>query len=329
MSNLSHLPRIPLTHLPTPIEPMPGLSKHLDGPTILVKRDDLTSLAMGGNKTRKLEFLLADAIEQKADTVITSGGPQSNHCRLTAAAATRLGLKCELVFGGEPSDERPNGNLFLDQLFGAAVHWSKPDLRNETVETVAASLRAEGRTPYVIPIGGSNGIGAIGYVAAMYELKEQLASSGQQVDHILFATSSGGTHAGLQLGARLTGFQGQILGLSIDQTKTGKFPPKLADVANESAQRLQVDERFKPNDFTMSTDYLGGGYGVGGESEREAISLAARYDGLLVGPVYTGRALGGLIDLIHKKKFRKDETVLFWHTAGAPALFAYVNEVTA
>ncbi len=328
MFPFSHLPRTLLTHLPTPIEPLSGLSKHMGGPSILVKRDDLTSLAMGGNKTRKLEFLLADAVEQGADTVITSGGSQSNHCRLTAAAATRLGLKCELVFGGEQRVDMPNGNLFLDQLFGATVHWSEPELRNETVKKVAISLRTKGRTPYVIPIGGSNGIGAVGYVAAMFEFQEQLASTGQEVDHIIFATSSGGTHVGLQLGARLTGFQGQILGLSIDQTKTGEFPPKLADVANETAERLQVNEQFEPDDFTMNTDYLGSGYGVVGDLERETITLAARCDGLLVGPVYTGRALGGLIDLIRRGTFHQDETVLFWHTGGVPALFAYVNEVS-
>ncbi len=325
---MNDLPRVDLTGSATPVQSMTGLSKYLGGPTLLVKRDDTGTLALGGNKTRKLEYLLGDALARGADTLITAGGIQSNHCRLTAAAAAMHGLGCQLVLGATPPDSTGNGNLLLDQLLGARVHWCQPDDRDAQMQALAAELSARGRRPYVIPVGGSNGLGAVGYVLAMRELSDQLRDAGQQVDHIVLASSSGGTQAGLVLGAALTGFQGRILGISIDQHKAGGlYPRRLAEIANQCAALLGVDARLEPADFHLSYDFLGGGYGVLGALEREAITLAARHQGLLVGPVYTGRALGALIAMIRGGQFQARETVLFWHTGDVPALFAYAGEL--
>ncbi len=320
--------RVRLAQLPTPIEKMERLSKFLGGPRILVKRDDQTGLAFGGNKTRKLEFLIADALRRGADTVLTAGAAQSNHCRQTAAAAAHVGLRCELILGGEPP-EVPNGNLLLDGLLGAAIHWSARDRRGERLDEVAARLREAERRPYVIPYGGSNAIGATGYVVAMEELMDQLRREAISVDHIVFASSSGGTQAGLMVGAALTGYEGSILGISIDKGERSDVPYQvhLSNLSNKTAARLGLAMEFSPEDFVINYDYLGGGYGVLGALEREAITLTARSEGLLLDPVYTGRAMGALIDLIHHKRFSRGETVLFWHTGGPPALFGYAEEL--
>lgn len=325
--NLEKLARVSLADLPTPIDELPRLSQELGGPLLLVKRDDQTGLATGGNKTRKLEFLMADALAQKADVVVTAGAAQSNHCRQTAAAAARVGLDCALVLGGEPPPT-PNGNLLLDLLLGAEIHWTGPDRRGERLEEVADQLRAAGRRPYIIPYGGSNAVGAIGYVAAMVELCQQLAARmWADIDRIVFASSSGGTQAGLAVGARALGFGGQIIGIGIDKGEAGDdpYPVHLARLANAMAAHVALEADFTPDEFIVNQNYLGEGYGVVGELEREAIRLAARLEGLLLDPVYTGRAMGGLIDMIRRGEIGPDETVLFWHTGGTPALFAYVH----
>jgi D-cysteine desulfhydrase family pyridoxal phosphate-dependent enzyme len=322
------LPRVSLAHLPTPVEELPRLSRELGGPRLWVKRDDQTGLATGGNKTRKLEFLMADALAQGADVVVTAGAAQSNHCRQTAAAAAQLGLACTLVLGGEPPHS-PGGNLLLDHLLGAQIRWTGPWRRGEKLEETVEELRAAGHRPYLIPYGGSNAIGAAGYAAAMRELDEQLAAEKLWVDRIIIASSSGGTQSGLAVGARLVGFGGQILGIGIDKGEAGDdpYPVHLARLANATALRIGLDTSFTPGDFVVNRDYLGGGYGVVGEVEREAIRLAARYEGLLLDPVYTGRAMGGLIDMIRRGVIGHDETLLFWHTGGMPALFAYADEL--
>ena len=219
-TNTDHLPRFSLAQLPTPLEPLKSLSKFLGGPRLLIKRDDQTGLALGGNKARKLEFLIADALAQGADTVITAGAAQSNHCRQTAAAAAHAGLHCELVLGGQPPEppQPATGNLLLDQILGAKIHWTGPERRGERLTEVADQARARGHRPYVIPYGGSNVVGAAGYVRAMEELTAQLADAGERADHIVFASSSGGTQAGLIAGAKATGFKGRILGIRIDKT---------------------------------------------------------------------------------------------------------------
>jgi D-cysteine desulfhydrase family pyridoxal phosphate-dependent enzyme len=326
---MKQLPRVSLAHLPTPIDELPRLSQELGGPRLLVKRDDQTGLATGGNKTRKLEFLIADALAQGADVVITAGAAQSNHCRQTAAAAARVGLACALVLGGEPP-QVPEGNLLLDQLLGAQIHWTGPHRRGEQLEEIADELRAAGRQPYLIPYGGSNPIGATGYVVAMQELSDQLTaeySYPQGIDRIVIASSSGGTQAGLVVGARAVGFGGQILGIGIDKGEAGDepYPVHLAKLANATAVHVGLDADFTLDDFVVNQDYLGGGYGVVGELEREAIRLTARLEGLLLDPVYTGRAMGGLIDMIRHGVIGPDETVLFWHTGSAPSLFPYAD----
>ena len=293
-----------------------------------MKRDDITSLGMGGNKTRKLEFLIGEALSQEKDTLVTAGGIQSNHCRLTAAAARKAGLSCHLVLNGE-KPKSSSGNLLLDEIFGARVHFCDRKDRDQILNLVADDLPADGKKPYVIPVGGSNSTGAAGYVNAMLELETQLKSMQLQLDAIVFATSSGGTQAGLTLGAKIINFQGQILGISIDQTKTGEepFPPILSEIANTTARRIGYSIALNEEDFDLNCDYLGAGYAIPGDLEFKAIRDLARHEGILLGPVYTARAMGGLTDLIQKGYFTKDQTVLFWHTGGAPELFAWANQL--
>jgi len=319
--------RFSLAQLPTPIEKLKSLSRELGGSELLIKRDDQTGLALGGNKTRKLEFLVGQALEQGADTLVTAGAAQSNHCRQTAAAAARAGLRCELLLNGT-IPELPNGNLLLDELLGARIHWVQRSEREAKLSEIADELRKQGSRPYVIPVGGSNGVGATGYVLAMMELAEQLNRLNQRVDHVVFASSSGGTQAGVVVGAKVTGFDGKLHGVRIDKDDEGAiYERELAEIANETAKYVDFDAQFTARDFNVEYDYLGGGYGVVGDLEREAIRLLASREGIVVDPVYTGRAMGALIDLIRKKAFRSDETVLFWHTGGAPALFAYAEDL--
>ncbi|HEX6961413.1 MAG TPA: D-cysteine desulfhydrase family protein [Lacipirellula sp.] len=325
---LNQIGRMRLAHLPTPLDDMLHLRLELDGPWLMIKRDDLTGLAGGGNKARKLEFLMADVLRTESDCVITAGGPQSNHCRQTAAAANQLGVECHLVIGGDPRP--PVGNLLLDHVLGANIHWVPRANRNARMAELAQQLEAAGRRPYVIPVGGSNALGALGYVAAMFELVEQMAEEHIDIDHIIFATSSGGTQAGLVLGAKLAGYTGRLTAISIDQTPDDKTEEKfIADVcrvANLAAVLLKSDVRLSVEDFVTNYDYLGG-YGVLGDLERNAIRLLAQTEGVLVGPVYTGRAAGAMIDLIQRGTFSRDETVLFWHTGDDAALHAYAEEL--
>ena len=329
LRRMDEIGRMRLAALPTPLDDMVRLHFELGGPWLMVKRDDLTGLATGGNKTRKLEFLMADVLRTKSDCVITAGGPQSNHCRQTVAAANQLGVECHLVLGGEP--QPPVGNLLLDELLGAKIHWVPRSSRAACMAELAQTMEAEGKRPYVIPVGGSNSLGALGYVAAMFELVEQLAEEEIAVDHIVFATSSGGMQAGLVLGAKLANFSGRLTAISIDQVpddqSDDKFLAEVCNVANGAAELLQTDVRLTVDDFNTNYDYLGAGYGVVGELERDAIRLLARTEGLLVGPVYTSRAAGAMIDLVRRGAFHPDETVLFWHTGDDVALHAYAKEL--
>jgi L-cysteate sulfo-lyase len=317
--------RVSIAHLPTPLEPLPRLTAELDGPELWVKRDDQTGLATGGNKARKLEFLVADALAQEADTLITAGAAQSNHARQTAAAAAKFGLACRLVLrGGEPPQVQ--GNLLLDRLLGAEVAWAGSRPLAEVMAQVAGELQAAGRRPYIIPYGGSNPVGASGYVAAIEELLTQSTERDLHFDHVVLASSSGGTQAGLMVGARALGYGGRILGISVDQ-QTGPLQHLLADLATATAAHLGLGLTFAPGDFAIDDCYLGGGYGVVGELEREAIRAMACTEGVLLDPVYTGRAFGGLLDLIHRCTFGPGERVLFWHTGGTVGLFGYGEEL--
>lgn len=313
---MKSLPRLPLAQLPTPWEAMPRLSAALGGPQLWVKRDDQTGLGLGGNKTRKLETLCAAALAAGADTLITAGAIQSNHCRQTAAAAARLGLACTLVLAGEPP-ALPSGNLLLDGLFGAEIVWTTFAERPAALQASEARLRAAGKTPYLIPYGGSSPQGAAAYAYAL----EELLAQGPPPDWIVFASSSGGTQAGLVAAARLLGYSGRILGISVDEPAAG-LQAKVAALATQTSQLLGQPAGFQPQDILVNADYLGQGYAQMGEAEAEAIRLFARHEGLLVDPVYTGRAAAGLIDLIRRGHFTPEESVLFWHTGGAPALFA-------
>ncbi len=314
---VSPLPRLRFAHLPTPVEALPRLSAALGGPTLLVKRDDQTGLAFGGNKTRKLEYLLAEAQANGARTLITGGAAQSNHCRQTAAAAARFGFRCILVLAGEPP-ERASANLLLDDLFGAQIVWCTPDARDETMQRVFEQAWEAGERPFLIPYGGSSPTGAAAYAFAMQELLSQDV----RPDWIVVASSSGGTQAGLAAGAHLFGFEGRVLGISIDKPEVELSAGIVAGLASQVCERLGQPHTFSPQDILVDDRFLGGGYGVMGEAEREAIRLFARHEGLLLDPVYTGRAAAALIARIRNGEFQRGEQVLFWHTGGTPALFA-------
>ncbi len=320
-----HLPRILLAQLPTPIEEMPRLSAALGGPRLWVKRDDQTGLAGGGNKTRKLEFSVAEALRQGADTLVTLGGVQSNHCRQTAAAAARVGLNCVVVLRGHAPKEW-NGNLLLDHLLGAKVVFSGDRSREEVADETVAGLAAEGKKPFFLPLGASDEIGAMGYVAAMEELRAQMQASGVVFDRLVFASSSCGTQAGMCLGAKALGLTTKVTAIAIDSTRA-ELQEEVTRLAALTARRAGLNAQVLPEDVLAYDGYLGGGYAVMGALEQEAIQMAARCEGLLLDPVYAGRAMGGLIDLIRKGEFGKDEKILFWHTGGSAALFAYAGQL--
>ncbi len=318
--------RLRFAHLPTPIEELQNLSKALNAPRLFVKRDDQTGLAFGGNKTRKLEFLIAEAQAQGADTLISGGAIQSNHCRQTAAAAARYGFDCKLVLTGATPNQA-SANYLLDQLFGAEiVPVEDRALRDSMLQATLDAALSAGRKPYLVPYGGSSPTGALGYVFAMKELTEQNLNP----DWIVFATSSGGTHAGLVLGKRFFGYRGRVLGISIDETEDD-LKNHVSALASQASEKLGERIEFLRDDVLANDEYCRAGYGVFGAGEREAIHLFAKHEGLLLDPVYTGRAAAGLIDLIRNGFFKKDETILFWHTGGQPALFAdkYSQEIIA
>jgi len=321
-------PRRSLGFFPTPLVKLDRLTQKLSGPRIFMKRDDLTGLALGGNKVRKLEFLVGEALAQGCDTLVTGGAAQSNHCRQTAAAAAACGLACHLALGGEPPSVA-EGNLLLDQFLGAVIHWTGELRKGERIPEIAQSLRSAGRKPYVVPYGGSNTTGAVGFVEAVRELTDQLARSGESITDIVFASSSGGTQAGLTVGKSLFGLDCELIGIGIDKGASGEVPfeEHVVRLANATAERLDVPQRFSASDFTIRNDYLGRGYGVVGELERRAIRLVARTEGILLDPVYTGRAMGGLIDMIERRELSSEHSVLFWHTGGIPALFPYARDL--
>jgi L-cysteate sulfo-lyase len=306
------------------VEELRRLREALDGPRLLIKRDDQTGLAFGGNKTRKLEFLVAEARDQGAKTLVSGGALQSNHCRQTAAAAARFGFKCILVLTGE-TPKQPSANLLLDELFGAEIiHVADREDRDGILQETFNQAAEKGMRPYLVPYGGSSPTGALGYAFAMKELMEQ----DLQADWIVFATSSGGTHAGLLLGQRVFGYKGKVLGISVDESENW-LKEHVSDLASLTSEKLGERIEFTPGEVLADASHCSAGYGVLTEPEREAIRLFATCEGLLLDPVYTGRAAAGMIDLTRKGFFKKDETVLFLHTGGQPALFAdqYANRI--
>lgn len=325
--HLSRFARLTFAHLPTPLEFLPRLTEELGGPKIYVKRDDCTGLGFGGNKTRKLEFLMADALAKGADTVVTPGAVQSNHCRQTAAAAAKLGLRAILVFERHFADAdeayRRSGNVLLDKIFGAEI--TEVDAgtdMNAALEEVGAKVRADGGTPYLIPVGGSNAIGALGYVNCALELVTQANDMGLKIDHILHATGSSGTQAGLVTGLQAMNAGIPVLGIGV-VTSGEKHERHVFKLAQETAALLGAPDAVRAEDIVVNGDYVGAAYGVPTPEMQEAVTLAARLEGLLFDPVYSGKALAGMIDLIRKGTYSRDETLVFLHTGGAPGLFGY------
>ena len=324
---LADFPRIQLAHLATPLEPLPRLSETLGGPNVWVKRDDCTGLGGGGNKTRKLEFLLAAARQQGADTIITPGAVQSNHARQTAAAAAKLGMDCHLLLediaADADRDYRGSGNVLLDRIFDAHLHNvpSGTDL-DLAAESLAVELRETGRVPNVIPVGGSNALGALGYVVCALELMEQAKAQQLSIDHLVLATGSGGTQAGLLAGLHLQESDISVLGICV--SRSAEEQEKKVEMLCAETLELLESERALPREAVRANDdYVGQGYGLPTREMIKAVALAASSEGLLLDPVYTGKAMAGLVDLVYQGKFCSDDNVVFLHTGGIPALFAY------
>jgi L-cysteate sulfo-lyase len=325
--NLAKFPRIRCGHFPTPLEPMDNLTRHLGGPKLWIKRDDCTGLSTGGNKTRKLEFLMAEAIAEKADTVITQGATQSNHARQTAAIAAKLGMACHILLEDRTgyADEAYNlsGNVLLDELHGASIskRTAGADMQKE-MEVVAAGLAKKGRRAYVIPGGGSNPVGALGYVNAALELLAQATEMGLKIDTIVHATGSAGTQAGLVAGLAMLNADIPVLGIGVRAPKDRQEANVFA-LAERTCAHVGVPGAVKREHVVANCDYVGQGYGIPTEGMVEALKLVARLEGILLDPVYSGKGMAGLIDLITKGHFTKDQTVVFLHTGGAVGLFGY------
>lgn len=317
---LSTIPRMKIAYLPTPVEKLTRLAAKIGLRELWIKRDDLTGLAFGGNKTRKLEYLIAAALANGAKTLITTGAPQSNHCRQTAAAAAKFGLECVLVLTGEPP-ERYSGNLLLDHLFGAELIWCQKEQREATIHEVFQSLWSSGKRPYLIPYGGSNSLGALAYAQAMLELKEQ----GVEVDWVIFPSSSGGTQTGMLLGSKIGGISTRILGISVD-LNAEELQEKIYQLIAETIDAYSFPLSFHRAEILVEDSYRGKGYGIPTEADIQAVREFADSEGILLDPVYTGRAAAGLIDLVKRGVISSDASVLFWHTGGTPAIFAQPYE---
>ncbi|KFW99203.1 D-cysteine desulfhydrase [Pectobacterium carotovorum] len=326
--HLARFPRLSLGHFPTPLEALPNLSAYLGGPTIYIKRDDATGLATGGNKTRKLEFLLADAQQQGADVIITQGATQSNHVRQTIAAAAKLGLKTKVLLEKRVEDYgedyQRSGNVLLDNLLGGEIidHLPAGTDMQQAMETLAESQRKEGLKPYVIPGGGSSPVGALGYVACAEELLFQSSQQRLRIDHIVHATGSTGTQAGLVTGLVATNSQIPLLGISVRAPKA-KQEENVYALAQRTWQLLGIPGALPRSAVQVNSDYVGKGYGIPTEGTLEALRLLAQLEGILLDPVYSGKGMAGLIDLIRQGHFRADENIVFIHTGGSAGLFGY------
>lgn len=318
--------RVTLGHFPTPLDEAPRLSDRL-GVRLLIKRDDQTGLALGGNKVRKLEFLLADALSRGADTIVTTGGSQSNHARLTAAACRRLSLDCVLVLdrGVHPEFQ---GNMLLDRLFGASVLLiddPDPAIAVEEMQKVASRLEREGKKPHIIPRGGSVAIGATGYAAMVLELLDQLEAARVHPAALYLGTGSTGTHSGTLAGITAASASIRVQGISVSRPEEVQRE-KVLDLSNSTLSHLGLTARVEPGDVKVDGNYRGPGYGIPTPETMEAIAIAATDEGLILDPVYTGKAMAGLVGHARRGQFDPDDTAIFIHTGGAPALFAYSRE---
>jgi len=329
--HLSRFPRVSLAHLPTPLELLPNLTAELGGPRIWVKRDDCTGLATGGNKTRKLEFVMAAALEQGADTIVTVGAVQSNHVRQTAAAACKLGLSCEVLLEHRVPDPTENyansGNVFLDRIFGANLReYPGGTDFDKALQEVAGEVESKGGKPYIVPGGASDKIGALGYVNCAIELLTQANDLGLVVDHLVTATGSAGTQGGLIVGLKATSSNIPLLGIGVNAPRDEQ-EQKVYELAMETAEYIGASGVVQREDIVANCDYVGEGYGIPTESMNEAVMLLARSEGLLFDPVYSGKALAGMIDLVRRGEFSEAENIVFLHTGGSAALFAYADQL--
>lgn len=325
--NLASLPRIRLATLPTPLQPAERLSQALGGPEIWFKRDDLTGFGLGGNKVRKLEFLAADALARGADTLVTGAGPQSNHVRVTMAVAARLGLKGVAVLHGSRPPQT-QGNLLLDELLGAEVVFTgDPDRAglDNRILAEAERLTAAGRRPYVIGRGGASALGSIGYVAATLEILDQCRQQQQSFDYLFCATGSCGTQAGLLAGARWLQPGYQVQGITVSRPRQ-ECLGRLEKLAGEALNLLDLGLEVRREEIVVHDDYIGAGYGIASPAGLEAIRLVAQTEGIFLDPVYSGKAMAGLIDQIRQGHIGRRHKVLFLHTGGAPSLFAYASD---
>lgn len=329
--HFSRFPRLHLAHLPTPLEKLERLTEALGGPEIWIKRDDCTGMSTGGNKTRKLEFLMAEAMTEKADLVMTQGAIQSNHARQTAAFAAKLGMQCHLLLenrtGSTDPDYMQNGNVLLDGLHGA-THEMRPaglDMHVE-MESVAEQFRNKGKNVYVIPGGGSNATGALGYANCAMELVNQANERGLQIDHLIHATGSAGTQAGLVTGMKALNAGIPVLGIGVRAPKEAQ-ENNVHLLSLATAKKLGCADVVQREDIVANTDYVGEGYGLPAESTLEAIDMFAKLEAILLDPVYSGKGAAGMIDLIRKGHFRKDEKLVFLHTGGSAALFGYTTDL--
>ena len=329
--HLSRFPRVSLAHLPTPLELLPNLTAELGGPRIWVKRDDCTGLATGGNKTRKLEFVMAEALKQGADTIVTVGAVQSNHVRQTAAAACKLGLSCEVLLEHRVPDPTENyansGNVFLDRVFGANLreYPGGTDL-DKALQDVSDEVASNGGKPYIVPGGASDKIGALGYVNCAIELLTQANDMGLVVDHLITATGSAGTQSGLIVGLKATSSSIPLLGIGVNAPREEQ-EEKVYELAKETAEYIGAPGVVQREDVVANCDYIGEGYGIPTESMNEAVMLLARSEGLLFDPVYSGKALAGMIDLVRHDEFSDADNIVFLHTGGSAALFAYADQL--
>jgi L-cysteate sulfo-lyase len=328
--NLGRFPRIRFAHLPTPLEHLPNLSRELAGPEIWIKRDDCTGMSTGGNKTRKLEFLMAEARDQGADIVLTQGATQSNHARQTAACAAKMGIDCHILLedrtGKTDHDYNESGNVFLDYLHGASVDYrpATPDM-NAELANVAAKLKSEGRKPYLIPGGGSNPVGALGYANAAMELVTQANEIGLKIDQVVHATGSAGTQAGLITGLAGTRSGIPLLGIGVRAPRE-KQEENVFKLACATADLCGISGAVRREDVVANCDYVGKGYGLSTSASIDAIQTLARLEAILLDPVYTGKGMSGLIDLTRKGMFKKGQNIVFIHTGGSVGLFGYVDD---
>lgn len=330
--DFDRFPRTMLCHQPTPIEPLPRLSEFLGGPAIFIKRDDCTGLAMGGNKTRKLEFLVGDAMQQKADMLVTQGAVQSNHVRQTAAAACKVGMKCHVLLERRVPDRdasyEETGNVLLDNLFGATYEFRPPGLdMNAEGEAATAAQREKGHRPYFIPGGGSNATGALGYVKCAQEIADYTNQTGQSFDWLVMGTGSTGTQAGLVAGFHALGHVLPVMGVSVRQPRDRQMSAVHA-LTQKTLEKLGA-EGIPLSKILVDDGYVGEGYGIPAESTLEAIRLLARQEGILLDPVYSAKGMAGLIGMVRDGFFKPTDSVLFLHTGGSTALFAYQEQLLA